>query len=109
MENNFDPDESYKPKGCLVFRGLTSGSPGVAVFTTGAENISDAKKRSVHFSATEDSLIIEEFGYDYHAEVNLAREYIQLSEDDAQELENTGKVVLLHGTYNIVRPTKESY
>lgn len=103
MKNIGFKNDVYKDMGCIIFRRPSDKTaPGIAVYTYTHDDINKAKKRSVHFTETEDGLTVEEFGYDFHGNVNLAEQYIQLSKEDSLKLETTGKVVIKHGSYNVV-------
>lgn len=97
----------YSKFGAIIFKGPDNGvSPGVAVFTTEGNSIDDSPKRSVHFSSNDDFLIIQDFGVDNYCKVNSAKEYIQLSENYANELRKNGIVYVPHNKYNIFRAVK---
>ncbi|MFP4190375.1 MAG: hypothetical protein ACLFSL_05070 [Candidatus Woesearchaeota archaeon] len=100
--------ENYGRKGCIVFKEPQDAtSPGVAVFTSEADNFEDAPKRPVHFTFYDDYVVIEEFGFGYFANLNLSKEYIQLSEEDAKELREKGKVMIKQSDYRVIKQETE--
>ncbi len=107
MRDVIDIDDRPYEEGCLIYRNPEEHiAPGVAVFTTECDEHGDPRKRSVHFSFKEDVLIIEEFGVDYNAPVNIATEYIQIPKPYAEKLMLEGKVIVPLEECNVVRPVK---
>lgn len=105
-----DISTNYERKGCIIFKHpFERDSPGVAVFTQESKDLQDAPKRSVYFEyhMDDDTLTIKEFGLDFHGDINLSKEYIQLTEDQANALREEGKVTIPMKDCHIIKQESE--